>query len=116
MIRTQRLPSLQDDAELPDADSLDLALFRPRARPDGVRALTHCRALTMTDRDHPGAVVDDATIVVDGDRIRSVEALEDGPRVYSTGFILYGALDSPLDDIEASTHIRTVLVGGRVVP
>ncbi len=182
VIRTQALPSLQEDAELPDADSLDLGLFRPRAHPVGVKALTHCRALTMADRDQPDAVIDDATIVVDGDRVRSVEAggavpagaeeldcgggtvipglidvhahlhysagdvlpeqewryqvaldfgvttvhdpsastdlvftqaervaagLEEGPRVYSTGFILYGALDSQdakTPDRDAALH------------
>ncbi|RME22189.1 MAG: hypothetical protein D6798_16455, partial [Deltaproteobacteria bacterium] len=74
VIRTQALPSLQEDAELPEPASLELALFRPRSRPEGVRALTHCRALTMADRQHPEAVIEDATVIIDGDRIRSVEA------------------------------------------
>jgi len=46
--------------------ALDLEL--PRAKPTGVVAYTHARIITM----HGDDVLDDATLVVDGDHIRSV--------------------------------------------
>ncbi len=46
---------------------VDLAL--PRARPRGVLALTHARVITMQGEK----VIEDATLVLEGDRIRSVE-------------------------------------------
>ena len=58
-------------AERP-AEAVEVSLELPRARPEGAVALTHARVLTMADWEHPEAVVEDATVVIEGDRIRSV--------------------------------------------
>lgn len=60
----------QKDAPDPAEQTLELKLELPRARPQGVVAYTHARVITMSGAD----VVEDATVVVDGDRIRSVTA------------------------------------------
>ncbi|MCB9780394.1 MAG: PD40 domain-containing protein [Alphaproteobacteria bacterium] len=72
VLHRQAVPSLAEDAEWPEAQQEELALLLPRARPRGVVAFTHARVVTMADRAHPDAVVDDATVVVDRDRIVSV--------------------------------------------
>ena len=52
-----------------------LVVSVPRAKPTGVTALVHATALTMQPgADGTSEVVEDATIVLDGDRIVSVEA------------------------------------------
>jgi Tol biopolymer transport system component/imidazolonepropionase-like amidohydrolase len=53
------------------ADSLRIALDVPRARPRGTVAFTGARVVTMAGGD-AGAVLDDATIVVTGNRIAAV--------------------------------------------
>ena len=72
--RIAQAPADGDDAEdkpAPGAaaDALDLALFLPRDRPDAKVAYTHARVVTMRGDE----VLEDATVVVDGDRIASVE-------------------------------------------
>ena len=85
-LHRRELPSLaeQDKAEDTADDGadtlhLELALMQPRHRPDKLWALTHARVLTMASAsaDEPGAIIEDATVVIDGDRIVSV--VEGGP-------------------------------------
>lgn len=62
-----RAPEGEEPAAEPE--TLEIALSLPRARPTGVVAYTHARVVTMRGDE----VIEDATVVVDGDRIRSVE-------------------------------------------
>lgn len=74
VLHRQVLPDLSEDTELPEAETLELSLLVPRAVPTGTVALTHATVLTMADRSQPDAVVEDATVVIEGDRIVSVTA------------------------------------------
>ncbi len=60
------------EAPKPDYDAgvekLEVALSVPRARPEGVIALTHARVLTMNGEQ----VIEDATVVIERDRIVSI--------------------------------------------
>lgn len=65
------IPDLKEPADpkvLPKAEALTLDVSLPRARPAGVTALTHARVISMKGDE----VIEDATIVVKGDRIESV--------------------------------------------
>jgi len=185
VLHVQPLPSLKPQAELPPEKTTEVALMVPRARPEGSLVLTHARVLSMADHAHPDAVIEDATVVIERDRIVSVTpggpvpagakvvdctgktvipglidvhahlhytagdilpqqewryetaldfgvttvhdpsastdlvftqaervaaGLEEGPRVYSTGYILYGALDNDgaktPDRDAAFAHVR----------
>lgn len=178
-----------DDAIERDVSRTEVVLTAPRARPDGMIALTHARVVSMKGDE----VLEDVTVLVDRDRIRAigkdvpipagaevvdctgktvipglidvhahlhytagdvlpeqewryltaldfgvttvhdpsastdlvftqaerVEAgLEKGPRVYSTGYILYGALsnagaDTP--DLEtARRHVQRLAANGAI--
>ncbi len=61
-------PEDGEEAGKPEADERAIVASLPRAVPDGVIAITGVTALTMDK----GAVVDDATVVIEGDRIASV--------------------------------------------
>ncbi len=56
----------EGDVELPEPERIDLRL--PAAAPEGLLALTHARLLTMEG----DAVIEDATVVIDGDRIITI--------------------------------------------
>ncbi|MEC7949238.1 MAG: amidohydrolase family protein [Myxococcota bacterium] len=177
----------EDDARKSVPREMQLLATLPRARPDGVLALTGATVLTMNGDE----AIKDATVVIDGDRIVSVEpggsvpqgatvrdvagkyvmpgfidvhahshyahgdvlpeqdwryltaldfgvttvhdpsantdnvftlaemveaGLMDGPRVYSTGFVLYGALSNDgakTPDAEAALgHVRRLKAVG----
>ncbi len=63
------LRSPEEGAAPPDEQVIELNLALPRARPQGVVAYTHARVVSMRGDE----VIEDATVIVDGDRIRSVE-------------------------------------------
>lgn len=77
VLRRQVVPTLDGSAERPAAETVEVALSLPRDRPGGTLALTHARVLTMAEWDRPEVVVEDATVVIEGDRIASV--LPGGP-------------------------------------
>jgi imidazolonepropionase-like amidohydrolase/Tol biopolymer transport system component len=54
-----------------EAERVAIGLTVPRARPSGTTAIVHARALTMR-QGQPDEVIEDATIVLDGDRIASI--------------------------------------------
>ncbi len=66
-----------ETGKLPDADyktgveTVKVALEVPRARPEGVLALTHARVLTMKEGTED-QVLEDTTVVIDRDRIVSI--------------------------------------------
>lgn len=67
--------SIADDAPRPAAQTTtELKVVKPRARPSGKLALTHARVLTLAKpaATDPGAVIEDATVLIDGDRIVSI--------------------------------------------
>lgn len=72
VLKRQALPSLDPQAVRPGADAVEITLTVPRERPEGTLALTHARVLTMADWDRPEAVVEDATVLIERDRILSV--------------------------------------------
>ena len=195
------LRKAEDDAPDPVVAATVIDLQVPRARPTSTIALTHARVLPMADskgvlaEGAAGSVIEDATVVIVGDRIHSVTAggavpagalildctgktiipglidvhahlhytagdvlpeqewryltsldygvttvqdpsastdlvftqaervevgLEKGPRVYSTGFVLYGALSNQgaeTPDPDAARHHveRLALVGANSV-
>ncbi len=59
-----------ETAAAPAVETIELKLELPRARPQGVVAYTHARVITLRGDE----VIEDATVIVDGDRIRSVSA------------------------------------------
>lgn len=62
--------AMKEGEEDQSVETVALDLRVPRAKPSGVVAYTHARVITMRGDE----VVEDATVVVEGDRIRSVEA------------------------------------------
>lgn len=71
-IRRLAVPSLDAEVAAGEAERIDPGLRLPRARPEGRLALVNARVLTMADRDRPGEALEGATILIDGERIRSV--------------------------------------------
>lgn len=57
----------KDEPRVP-ADTLEVKLWLPRAKPGGVVALTGGRLITMRDRE----VIEDGTIVIEGNRMTAV--------------------------------------------
>lgn len=80
--------SLDKDEELAAPVTVDVGLSLPRARPEGTLALTNARLLTMADPQSPERVLEGATVVIERDRIVSVEvggAVPEGATVRDLG-------------------------------
>ncbi|MEM1230012.1 MAG: amidohydrolase family protein [Pseudomonadota bacterium] len=63
-----------DDAFEPPAHGLSLARSVPTARPSGAFALTNARIITMALDQAEQGVIEQGTVLIDGDRIRAVGA------------------------------------------
>jgi len=60
--------SEEDEDELPEADTIEIVLELPRARPEGVVAYTGARIVTMNGDE----IIENGVLVVENDRIRAV--------------------------------------------
>ena len=89
----------KDDADAPKTnllvkgDAFEVVLNAPRARPDGVVALTNARIITMRGDE----VIENGTIVIEDDRIRAVGAT--------------GSVDVPADARVVDAAGKTVIPG-----
>ncbi|WP_371395522.1 amidohydrolase family protein [Fretibacter rubidus] len=62
--------ALANDDYIPPTRGTSLSLDVPAAKPDGLVALTNVRIITMASKD--GGVIENGTILIDGDRIKAV--------------------------------------------
>lgn len=67
--------TVQEGEDAPEPQTAEVRVSLPRARPDGAVAITGATVLTMEPADGGGTrVIEDATVIIEGDRITRVEA------------------------------------------
>ncbi len=104
VLKRLAVDSLDEDQPLATAVSMEPGLALPRARPEGTLALVNARVLSMANPQAPGEAIEGATVVIERDRIVSVQAggaVPEGARVID----LSGKTVIPgLIDVHAHLH------------
>jgi len=87
---TADVDDVMDEGFEPPKDGMDLSYKVKAAKPSGKIALTNARIITMADKD--GGVIDQGTILIDGDRIAAIG-----------------------DDIKVSGNVKVVDMEGKTI-
>ena len=82
--------TVMDEGFEPPTDGQDLSYKVKAAKPSGIIALTNARIITMSDKD--GGVIENGTILIDGDRISAIG-----------------------DDIELESSVKVISMGGKTI-